>query len=116
MLLQVDSATFFFNLSLIIGAVIFLVITFFFLIATITGIKVLVFWAQQRSAEREHIRETRQPDGKLYPPFIEGVCSVCRKGDHKIYFPSKSEGFCPACYMQRYFPDSISESHTSVAD
>jgi|GEM_PF-2662300 len=99
-LLQVDLPTFGRNLYLIIGALILLTLVFFFLLALVIGVKILWFLAARRRAQIEHFRQTRRADGKLYPPYIEGVCEDCKRGGRKIYFPQGGVAMCPPCYEQ----------------
>ncbi len=97
-LLQVDTATFGLNLYLIIGALVLLALVVFLLLVFVMGLKTLWFLAARRRAQLEHFRQTRRADGQLYPPYLEGVCDVCKRGGRKIYFPQAGVSMCPLCY------------------
>ncbi len=66
------------------------------------GLNMLIFYVGKWRAEREHARQTRRADGELYPPMIEGICEVCKRGGHKIYFPEAGEAMCTLCYEQSW--------------
>ena len=102
MLAQVDPMTFGKNLFLLIGGLILLALLLFLLFAAWTGLNMLIFYVGKRRAEREHFRQTRRADGELYPPMIEGICEVCKRGGHKIYFPEAGVAMCPPCYEQSW--------------
>ncbi len=102
MLAQVDLMTFGKNLMLIAGGVILLAFVLFLGFFAWTGLNMLIFYAGKRRAEREHVRQTRRADGELYPPMIEGICEVCKRGGHKIYFPETGKAMCPLCYERSW--------------
>ena len=102
MLAQVDLRTFGQNLILIIGGVLLLSLLLFLGFVAWTGLNMLLFHRGKRRAEREHFRQTRRADGELYPPMIEGICEVCKRGGHKIYFPEAGKAMCPPCYEQSW--------------
>ena len=102
MLAQVDLRTFGQNLILIIGGVLLLAVLLFLGFVAWTGLTMLLFYAGKRRAEREHVRQTRRADGELYPPMIEGICEVCKRGVHKIYFPETGKAMCPLCYERSW--------------
>lgn len=105
--LQVDLGTFGRNLYLIIGGLIFLALVFFFVLALVIGIKMCLFFAGRRRAQARHLLETRRADGQMYPPFIEGVCEVCKRGGSKIYFPQGAAAMCALCY-ENWWPENNS--------
>ncbi len=86
MLAQVDLRTFGQNLILIIGGVLLLSLLLFLGFVAWTGLNMLLFYRGKRRAEREHFRQTRRADGELYPPMIEGICEVCKRGGHRSTF------------------------------
>ncbi len=98
MLVQVDPRTLGLNLALIIGAVVLLALGFALTIAIWTGARVLIAIIQQRRAKEQYLRETFRSDGRPYPPYTEGVCQECGRGDSKIYHPDSGERLCPVCY------------------
>ena len=102
MLAQVDLRTFGQNLFLIIGGLMLLSVLLFLGFFAWTGLNMLIFYLGKRRAEREHVRQTRRADGELYPPMIEGICEVCKRGGHKIYFPEAGEAMCTLCYEQSW--------------
>ena len=102
MLAQVSLRTFGQNLALIIGGILLLALVLFVLFAAWTGLNMLLFYRGKRRAEREHVRQTRRADGELYPPMIEGICEVCKRGGHKIYFPEAGKAMCPPCYERSW--------------
>ncbi len=102
MLAQVDPVTFGQNLALIIAAVFFLSALLILGFFAWTGLNMLIFYVGKRRAEREHVRQTRRADGELYPPMIEGICEVCKRGGHKIYFPEAGKAMCPTCYERSW--------------
>ena len=102
MLARVDPVTFGQNLFLILGAVLLLALLLFLGFFAWTGLNMLIFYVGKQRAEREHVRQTRRPDGELYPPMIEGICEVCKRGGHKIYFPEAGKAMCPPCYEQSW--------------
>lgn len=99
---MVDPETFALNLMLIIGALVLFVAAFIVFVSTWTGISALIWLIQRRRAQREFIRNNRREDGKPYPPFVEGVCSRCRRGSRRVYFAPSGEGLCPLCYEQHW--------------
>lgn len=102
MLAQADLRMFGQNLFLIIGGVLLLALLLFLGFVAWTGLNMLVFYAGKRRAEREHVRQTRRADGELYPPMIEGICEVCKRGGHKIYFPEVGMAMCSPCYERSW--------------
>ena len=102
MLAQVDPVTFGQNLFLIIGGVLLLAVLLFLGFFAWTGLNMLIFYVGKQRAEREHVRQTRRADGEFYPPMIEGICEVCKRGGHKIYFPEAGKAMCPLCYEQSW--------------
>ena len=80
MLAEVDPVTFGQNLFLIIGGVLLLALLLFLGFFAWTGLNMLIFYVGRRRAEREHFRKTRRANGELYPPMIEGICEVCKRG------------------------------------
>ncbi len=102
MLAQVDLRTFGQNLFLIIGGLMLLAVLLFLGFVAWTGLNMLIYYAGKRRAEREHVRQTRRADGELYPPMIEGICEVCKRGGHKIYFPETGKAMCPLCYERAW--------------
>ncbi len=102
MLAQVDLRTFGQNLFLIIGGLVLLSVLLVLAYFAWIGLNMLIFYVGKWRAEREHARQTRRADGELYPPMIEGICEVCKRGGHKIYFPEAGEAMCPLCYEQSW--------------
>lgn len=98
MLLQVDPTTLGENLHLLIGLLLLLGVGGVVAVAISTGLKV---WLGRRREERswqEHRQQRLAPDGQPYPPFIEGVCQECGKGDRRIYHSDAGVEHCPSCY------------------
>ena len=89
-----------FVLGKLIGSVTDMRLTFLFftLLALTIGVRTLLFLAARRRLQLEHYRQTRRADGQLYPPYINGVCEVCKRGGCKIYFPQGGVAMCPLCY------------------
>ena len=102
MLTQVDPMTFGKNLMLLVGGLMLLALVLFVLFVAWTGLNMLLFYRGKRRAEQEHFRQTRRADGELYPPMIEGICEVCKRGGHKIYFPEAGKAMCSPCYEQSW--------------
>ncbi len=102
MLAQVDLRTFGQNLFLILGGLMLLSVLLFLGFVAWTGLNMLIFYVGKRRTEREHVRRTRRADGELYPPMIEGICEVCKRGGHKIYFPETGLAMCTLCYEQSW--------------
>lgn len=98
MFAQADPVTFARNIALIIAAVFLLSALLILGVSAWTGLNMLIFYAGKRRTEREHFRKTRRADGELFPPMIEGICEVCRRGGRKIYFPETGKAMCPLCY------------------
>ncbi|MFQ5495473.1 MAG: hypothetical protein ACE5EX_08835 [Phycisphaerae bacterium] len=99
MLSQVDPATFVRNLALILGGLVLLAALFVLTIAVWTGTNAVRWFRGQRRVEAAVRKATRRADGKLYPPYIEGVCDECHRGDRKVYFPpTTKKGLCSLCY------------------
>ena len=107
MLLQVDPATFAQNLHLIIGALILLFVLFVLLFSLWTGLSAWWWHIQRRRAYEAWIKTSRRADGTPYPPFIEGVCAQCGRGDRKIYFTDTGEELCPVCYEAAWRLDEL---------
>lgn len=109
MLLQVDPATFRLNIHLIIGALIVLFVLFVLLVSLWTGLSAWWWHIQRRRAYAKWIMISRRADGAPYPPFIEGVCALCGRGDRKIYFSDTGEELCPNCYEAAWRLDELVE-------
>ena len=90
------------NLVLIVGGVLGcgLLAVLVYLVAT--GIKTGRAILRQRRSWKAYLKESRRADGKVYPPFAEGICSECGLKGDKIYRPASGERLCPACY-ERYW-------------
>ena len=102
MLAQVDPMTFRQSIMLLVGGLILLALLLFLFFAAWTGLSMLLFYRGKRRAEQEHFRQTRRADGELYPPMIEGICEVCKRGGHRIYFPEAGKAMCPPCYEKSW--------------
>lgn len=98
MLGQVDAKTIGANLFLIIGALICLAVTALFAVAAWVAINVWLSGRRERRSWEDYQRSTRRADGRPYPPFIEGVCDLCGRGDRKIYQAEWGQALCPPCY------------------
>ncbi len=97
-LLQVDPRTLGQNLWLIITVVVLLAVLG---VIGIGGWMGLRMWLQIKSENESWARyqaQRRGPDGQPYPPFIEGTCQACHRGDHKIYHLTTGQALCPECY------------------
>lgn len=115
MLLQVDPRTLGENLYLLIGLLLLLVVVGF--VGGSISI-VLKAWLDHRREEQswqEHQQERLAPNGQPYPPFIEGVCQECGKGDRKIYHAETDVEFCPGCY-DNLLPKPKSSSTSRVVE
>ena len=99
---QVDPLTLGKNLVLIVGGVLGcgLLAVLVYLVAT--GIKTGRAILRQRRSWKAYLKESRRADGKVYPPFAEGICSECGLKGDKIYRPASGERLCPKCY-ERYW-------------
>jgi len=86
------------NIFLILGAVLLLSAASVVVVALWTGAKIAIWHLRRRRAEREYQERTRREDGGRYPPFIEGVCERCGRGDRKVYHPEGQVGMCRVCY------------------
>ncbi len=115
MLLQVSPETLALNLLLIIGAVVLLGAAFIVFITAWTGINSMVWLVRRRRAERVYRKSTFRADGVRYPAFLEGVCSQCRRGGRKIYYPPGTDKeLCPQCYERDWRRDTAQEQwHTN---
>ena len=69
------------------------------IVAVITSIKLLLWWAARRRARREAHKQKYRPDGKPYPPFDEGMCDRCGRAFDKVYYMPSAERLCPDCYQ-----------------
>ncbi len=98
MLLQVDPRTLGENLHLLIGLLLLLGIGALVALALWIGLKVWLGHRREEESWEEHRQQRLAPDGRPYPPFIEGICQACGKGDKKIYHSETGLAFCPACY------------------
>ena len=98
MLGQVDEKTLAMNIALLIGGFVLLGVFFLFTVATITAIRCALWIRHRRKAEREFLARYRRADGRQYPPFLEGICTQCGKGNKKVYFTAGGEELCPPCY------------------
>lgn len=96
-LLHVDPKTFYFNLFLILIAVLSLIFLFFSTIAAISLFRAWRLVRKQRLAEAKWQRASRRADGKQYPCRIPGVCDLCRRGGNHIFI-DYGRNICPSCY------------------
>jgi len=62
------------------------------------GVNIGVWLLRRRSVDRAYRQVTHRPDGHPYPPFAEGVCTQCQRGNRHIYFAGSGHELCPACY------------------
>lgn len=97
-MLAQDLQMFAFNIFLILGALVLLIILFFVAMAAWTATRMLIHLYRGRRAMREYRARHFRADGEPYPPFMEGTCSACHRGDAKIYFEPGGEELCPPCY------------------
>jgi hypothetical protein len=67
-------------------------------IALWTGIKILRDTKEKRRAQEEYRKSFYTADGRPYPPFIEGQCERCGRGNRKIYHPETGQKLCPECF------------------
>ncbi|MEE9297262.1 MAG: hypothetical protein V3W34_20165 [Phycisphaerae bacterium] len=86
------------NLWLLISLLFLLVIALVLGLMLWTGIRVGLTVLAQRRAHAEYRKSSRRADGQPYPPYIEGVCSQCSRGNLRIYHPPSGERLCPECY------------------
>ncbi len=93
----VDPETLAMNIALLIGGAVLLTALFLITMATMTGIKCVLWVRRRRKAEREFMAKHRRADGEKYPPFIEGICTACGRGNEKVYFTSTEDELCPTC-------------------
>jgi len=98
----VDQETLAMNIALLIGGAILLTALFFIAMVTMTGVKCLVWIRRQRKAEEEFLSKHRRSDGEKYPPFMEGTCTECGRGNEKVYFTAAGEELCPPCYERSW--------------
>jgi hypothetical protein len=102
MLAQVDEKTLAMNIALLIGGLVLLGAFFLFTVAAITAIKCALWIRRCRKAEREFLAKYRRADGRQYPPFMEGICTQCGRGNNKVYFTATGEELCPPCYERSW--------------
>lgn len=87
------------NMFFLVGILIALGILFVFAVAAWTGIRMITCTVRRVRAEKAWEKASRRADGKPYPPSIEGVCDLCRRGNRHIYYPPEAtKGLCPGCY------------------
>jgi hypothetical protein len=98
MVLQVDPRTLGENLFLIIGVVFLLGLAAAIGLAAWIGVKVWRQAVRERRSWAQHQVDRLGPDGKPYPPYLEGVCEVCKRGDHRVYHLKTGEMLCQRCY------------------
>src|SRR5262245_18569955 len=108
MLLQVDPRTLGENLFLILGVLILLGVAAVVGLAVWIGGKVWWQSVLERKSWEKHQVERLGPDGKPYPPYLEGICQACKRGDHRVYHLDSGEMLCQLCYeafcMERAVP------------
>lgn len=97
LLLHVDLRTFYFNLFLILIAVLTLIFLFFSTLAAITLIRAWLLIRKRRQAEAKWQRASRRADGQPYPCRVPGTCDRCRRGGNHL-FVAYGMTICPACY------------------
>ncbi len=97
-LMQVDPRTLGVNLWLIISGLLSLIILALVGLAVWTGIRVCIALIRRQRGWRMYLKESRRADGEPYPPFIDGVCQECGRGDRRIYYPDSGERLCLDCY------------------
>ena len=86
------------NIFLILGAVLLLCAGAIVVIALWTSAKIAIWHIRLRRAQRDYQERTFREDGGRYPPFIEGACERCGRGDSKVYHPQGQVGMCRVCY------------------
>ena len=99
---QVDPLTLGKNLVLIVGGVLGCGVLAVLVYIAATGIKTGRALLRQRRSWNAYIEESRRADGKVYPPFAEGICPECGVTGDKIYRPASGERLCAECY-ERYW-------------
>ena len=108
----VDEQTLAMNIALLIGGAILLTAFFFFSMVTMTGFRCLLWIRRRRKAEREFLAKHRRADGEKYPPFMEGICSTCGRGNEKVYFTAAGEELCPPCYERSWRNEARSNARS----
>ncbi|MBP7933017.1 MAG: hypothetical protein KA354_00095 [Phycisphaerae bacterium] len=108
-----DLSNFGMNIYLGIG----LAIVLGFLACVVLGLWVGLrawFWlaAQKRAQARFH-RTSRRADGKVYPPWIGGICDECKRVRRKIYYPPNGPRLCPECYERFWRQEEAARSAPS---
>lgn len=98
----VDPKTLGQNLVLIIGGVFACGLLAVVIYLSATGIRAVRDIRRRRRSWQAYLEESRRADGKVRPPFSEGVCSECGVHGDKIYRPASGERLCPECY-ERYW-------------
>jgi len=94
----VDPQTLANNLAIIIGGVTLLLLGSVAIYSLWTGASIAIWLVQRRRAEKAFKTVSLRPDGKPYPPSMDGVCSRCKRGNRRIYFAGSGHELCPACY------------------
>ncbi len=98
------------NIALILGTIVLIGICGIAAFAAWTGLRVVYGQAQQRRSWAAYLAERCRADGAPYPPFIEGTCGSCGRGDTKIYQPPTGQHLCPSCY--EVFWRNVETAHT----
>lgn len=94
----VDPVTLATNMAIILGGLILLIFGGFAVYALWTSLNIVYWMLQRRRADRAYKAVAFRPDGKPYPPHIEGVCTACGRGNKRIYFAGSEHELCPDCY------------------
>jgi len=97
---QVDIRTLGVNTYVIIGAVVILAILFLMAVTAWTLLKVALWQAEVRRAQRQADKERLADDGQPYPPAGRGLCDVCGKAANKVYHLSSGRRMCDDCYQR----------------
>ena len=112
MLGVVDPVTFARNIFLLVGALLFIgAATVVFALVWTTASACLSETRRQR-AWMEYKKASHREDGQPYPPFMEGVCGWCGRGDTKIYHPDSGDQLCPSCYETFWRAREVTQGRT----
>lgn len=88
-----------FNIWLIVGALLLLIVGLVLLVAGWTGVNIF-FWRRGRRIADERMRADRvQSDGTPYPPFSRGICRECGRLVPKVYHLPDGQRLCPDHYQ-----------------
>jgi|GEM_PF-3759381 len=94
---MVDGTSFMESLLILVFLLVGAVLSIVLLIATWTGIKILLWHLSRKREERRMAQRLKRPDGSDYPPHVRGVCTDCGYWFDTVFETEEDVRLCWHC-------------------